>query len=158
MLELYLVSLHIALNTATGEKLEFEFNKLRGSLSTTLANFRLSGMGDCPDDEKVKTSLSVYSSNFVSFCQGRPLLLYAYELLMREGDIFSSFTALMPIQAAHCSDKRNKQPMPQGGSSSSSKKHAGSMGDIMKAISAPISLQTPLVNKEMEQLTAKKMR
>lgn len=155
MLELYLVSLHIALNTATGEKLEFEFNKLRGSLSTTLANFRLSGMGDCPDDEKVKTSLSVYSSNFVSFCQGRPLLLYAYELLMREGDIFSSFTALMPIEAAHSSDKKNKQPMPQGGASSS-KKHGRSMEDLVKAISCPISLKS--VNTEMEQLTAKKMR
>lgn len=40
-------------------------------------------MGDCPEEEKTKSSLTVFSSKFKDFCTGKPVLLYAYEVLMK---------------------------------------------------------------------------
>lgn len=51
--------------------------------------------GEGFNQEKVANSLAVYASNFASFCQGRPFLLYTHELLMKAGDLFFSLIADM---------------------------------------------------------------
>lgn len=48
-----------------------------------LRRFRASGMGDCPDAEKTRESLTVFSSKFKDYCQGKPVHLYAYEALVK---------------------------------------------------------------------------
>jgi len=48
----------------TPDKLEKEFNSMRAQLEPCLVNFRLSGMGDCPAEEKHAQSFKVYSSKF----------------------------------------------------------------------------------------------
>lgn len=96
----------MCVHAATAVKLEEEFNKLRAQLEKALASFRLSGMGDCAAEEVEENSYKVYSSKFADFCDGRPVVLYAYELLVREDGMLFSFSTQMPTDCSHTSESR----------------------------------------------------
>ena len=89
MLWWHISSCCLFLIVGTPEKLEKEFNTMRALLEPCLAKFRLSGMGDCPSEEKHAQSLSENSSNFSSFCVSKPIVAYLYELLVREQDLLA---------------------------------------------------------------------
>lgn len=76
-------------------------------------------MGNCPDDENSSNSLTVHASNLASFCGGKPLVMYACELLVSEGDLLFLLTAeMMPISESHTSEdkgrSRKKKPITLG--------------------------------------------
>jgi hypothetical protein len=87
------------------ERLRKKFVSLRAQLTRTLANFRLSGMGDgdaLEDEDPVvvqqrlnQESLKVYSSRFVDFCNGDAVLMYAYEFFMHH-QLFESVGGELP--------------------------------------------------------------
>lgn len=94
-----------ACRAANATKLEDEFNKLRAQMEQVLARFRQSGMGECVDEEKkMQQCYTVYASNFVNFCDTQPVLLYAYEVLVKSDGLLKSFSCAMPPTASHSSD------------------------------------------------------
>lgn len=95
------------MHAATAVKLEEEFNKLRAQLEKALSSFRLSGMGDtCAAEDVEEKCYKVYSSRFADFCDGKPVVLYAYELLVREDGMLFSFSTQMPMDSSHTSESR----------------------------------------------------
>ena len=91
------------------EKCETEFKKFSSRFRDVMALFRRSGMGDCPEEEKVRQSNTTYSAKFFSFCQfggvRQPSLAYAYELLLkRQEGLLESVQSEMPEGAQFSSD------------------------------------------------------
>ena len=87
------------------DKCQEEFKEMRAKLAKAMSSFRQSGMGDCPDDEKVAQSNRVFSSNFVDFVDGNMVLYYMYHLFILLGDnLLESAQTSMPEQTGHNPD------------------------------------------------------
>lgn len=157
------------LPVGTPDKLEREFNNMRSQLEPCLVNFRLSGMGDCPAEEKQEQSLKVYSSKFSAFCSGKPMVAYLYELLVREQDLLSSFATEMPSGTSHTSEskrsisslcpsgdvKKNKQ---KKSISKEAAKEDTALNSLANALRAPVQVETVQESKALQQIKYKKAR
>lgn len=115
-----------------------------------MENFRRSGMGDCPDESVLKErSLRVYSSNFYRFCDRKPIVLYCYELLVREDNLLGSVLTEMPAGTGHNSDTvRDAAPVREHkrakkGNSSSPSEFESAASAIVAALKAPIPHAQP---------------
>ena len=65
-------------------------------MMAAMHKFRQSGMGDCPLEERVKTSNTVFSSKFRDYISGGDsVLLYWYQLYL-EHDLMESAACDMP--------------------------------------------------------------
>lgn len=156
-----------SLSTATAAKLEEEFNRLRGNLEQALTNFRRSGMGDEVDEDvRLQQSFNVYSSKFQDFCEGQPLVLYAYELMFKQDGLLRAFSAHMPLEAAHTSemqrtvvDLSEAKSLRSGSRSRSSSRLSREGGGESSSRDRLIDLMsTPLRFAEDVQATAARMQ
>lgn len=78
-------------------------------MQAVLARFRLSAMGECPDGKKVPTSLTIQLSKFYSLCEGRTLIMYAYDLLLQQGDLYFSLGCPLAVHTFHSMGSMNKE-------------------------------------------------
>lgn len=96
-------------------------------------------MGDCPDDDKTRNSLNVFSSNFKDYCHGKPVLLYMYEILMHYG-LLESSAGDMPDGTEHSSASSSNRataatrPMP----GRAERKGSALTRELVSALSAPL--------------------
>ena len=103
------------------DKCQEEFKKMRTKLAKAMSHFRQSGMGDCPDEEKVAQSNKVFSSDFADFVDGNMVLYYMYHLFIILGDnLLESAQTSMPEQTGHNPDDDRKTR----GAAESARSHA----------------------------------
>lgn len=87
----------------TPDKARETFRDYRGELMGVMQKYRRSGNGD-GTTISVEDSLTIQSSVFRSYCDGRPLMDFLYELFISEG-ILESAAKDMPPDAASSSSK-----------------------------------------------------
>ena len=70
-----------------------------------MTQYRQSGMGDCPVQERVKVSNEKFSSKFFGFCHDMPLVGYGYQLLMiNQQGLIESVQSELPEDAKGSSE------------------------------------------------------
>lgn len=114
-------------------------------------------MGDCPDDEKTKNSLSIFSSNFKDYCNGKPILLYMYELFMRY-ELLESAAGDMPEGTGHSSTSHRPvagRPLPIG---QGERKGAKLTKELICAMSAPITIAESPAQAQLNFFAAQSMK
>lgn len=131
---------------------------MRAQLEPCLVNFRLSGMGDCPAEEKHAQSFKVYSSKFSAFCTGKPMVVYLYELLVREQDLLSSFATEMPAGTSHTSDSKRSIAASSSAPENVKKrkmsqetKEDAIMNSLASAIKAPVKFENAQESKALQE-------
>lgn len=142
--------------------MEKEFNSLRAQLEPVLVNFRQSGMGDCgTEDDRHHNSLHVYSSRFSSFCVGKPLILYLYELLIREQNLLASFTTEMPTATSHTSETQRNITQglePKRKARAKRKSSADDTSELAQVLRTPVRIELSQEEKALQSAKYAKMR
>jgi len=129
--------------TVDATMLQRQYNEARKLLKKCMQNYRQSGMGNTPSDEKereanVHKSNTVFNSDFYQFCDGMPSVLYMYCHLLPHG-LLESFQADMPEEATHSSDGEQRgvggpRPSARGGAA------AGKLRMLEKVLEAPVAI------------------
>ena len=138
--------------TVDAATLNKHFNEARKYLKECMQNFRTSGMGDCPTEDREKQSNTVFSSTFASYCQGKPAVLYLYHVLMPH-DLLTSFQADMPEDSTHSSEGGQREvsgprPSVKGGGA------AAKMRMLTHALEQPVMIAQTADQKKSDYFGA----
>ena len=125
-----------------------KFKEMRCTLTTALANFRLSGMGDCPDEERMKQSTGVYSSKFQDFVQGNIPALYWYEVLVHL-DLLESTSCDMPEHTGFNASSQRQTSKPALKKGSKRKGKDVNLTSLAHAIGKPVMIAKTADEKKL---------
>ena len=151
-------------------KCEEVFKKMRSKLTAALANFRVSGMGDCPYEEREKQSISVYSSKFEDYVAGDQVALYWYHMLMPDGLLESSAAPLPPAASMSSNDDDSRAPGSASGAKPPELRRLGPSrlknnstaellaSSISRAAAAPIQMSKSGAQKMAEYYNARALK
>ena len=129
---------------AEASKLKEEFGRMRTLYVQAMSKFRASGMGDCPEAEKLDRSHTVYSSTFDTFCGDNVALLYWYVLFMAYNCLASAGVD-MPVGTTHSSDAQSSNtsahtPLPRNTQGRGGSRQAGMQAALIAAMQVPLNL------------------
>ena len=105
----------------------------------------LTGMGDCPEEDKDKESLCTYSTNFVGFVGNDIVLYYFYcALITNTGNLLESASTSMPPATGHSSHSSRdvSHVRPRG--------NAHRNRDLANALVQPVRISLSQMEKETE--------
>ena len=144
---------------ADSTKLASEFKRVRSTVSHFMNPYRQSGMGERAEvmsaGDKVHRSLTVFSSNFVDFCQGDMEAYYFYEVLLSKGLLESAANDL-PAAAQFSSNSTvgtcsTMSARPRGGRLSSG---AIDVDAVVQRIAGDFNPETEMQRRERTQRAA----